>query len=319
MRFLIYGVGAIGGTIAAQLVFGGQSVVGIARGKQFEAIRENGLVLQTPLQRRTAQFPVVADLSQIKIEADDVILLTVKGQDTLDALNQLKTAGVTDQPVFCFQNGVANERLALRFFENVYGATVMMPAELHKPGEVWAYFTPNPGAFDIGRFPNGFDALAGQICDVFEASGFMTSRRDDVMGSKYRKLLVNLNNIIGTAVSDEQVQKDWYRRARAEAETVLNAAGIVWDQTDAPARDVLKTAKIQGLESSGSSTFQSIQRGTGSIETDYLNGEIALLARLHGVAAPVNSAFCRLSVDLLIGRMQPRSVSDETIRSLVGS
>ena len=33
MRFIVYGVGAIGGTIAASLVLAGYEVVGIARGK----------------------------------------------------------------------------------------------------------------------------------------------------------------------------------------------------------------------------------------------------------------------------------------------
>jgi lysophospholipase L1-like esterase len=32
-----------------------------------------------------------------------------------------------------------------------------------------------------------------------------------------------------------------------------------------------------------------LARATGSIETDYLNGEIAMLGRLHGVPTPVNA------------------------------
>ncbi len=36
-------------------------------------------------------------------------------------------------------------------------------------------------------------------------------------------------------------------------------------------------------------------RGSGAFETDYLNGEIALLGRLHGVPTPVNDALCRSS------------------------
>ena len=52
---------------------------------------------------------------------------------------------------------------------------------------------------------------------------------------------------------------------------------------------------IAGRERAGSSTRQSIARGTPTVETDYLNGEIALLGRLHGVATPVNDALCELS------------------------
>jgi 2-dehydropantoate 2-reductase len=43
----------------------------------------------------------------------------------------------------------------------------------------------------------------------------------------------------------------------------------------------------------GNSTWQSLVRGAGSVETDYFNGEIALLGRLHGVPAPINAALQR--------------------------
>ena len=67
-------------------------------------------------------------------EQDDAVLLTMKGPDTAGALLRLKAAGVSRQPIFCFQNGVANEPAALRFFENVYGATVILPADYDTPG-----------------------------------------------------------------------------------------------------------------------------------------------------------------------------------------
>jgi 2-dehydropantoate 2-reductase len=61
MRIIVYGVGAIGGTVAAALALSGQEVVGIARGAQLEAIRRNGLLLRTPETNARAQFPCVAD------------------------------------------------------------------------------------------------------------------------------------------------------------------------------------------------------------------------------------------------------------------
>ena len=51
MRTVVYGVGAIGGTVAASLALSGQEVVGIARGAQLAAIRASGLLLRTPDRR----------------------------------------------------------------------------------------------------------------------------------------------------------------------------------------------------------------------------------------------------------------------------
>lgn len=317
MRIIIYGIGAVGGAIAAQLSFSGHAVIGIARGRQLDAIRASGLTLSTPQGTRTARFPVHADPAEISFRPDDVVLLTMKTPDTLGALQRLKAAGAEAQPIFCFQNGVANEPLALRFFANVYGATVMLPSDYETPGEVTAYFAPRIGAFDIGRYPSGSDDTVEKLCRVLGASGFIVDPRDNVMSSKYRKLLANLRNIIDAALGEAELQRKWSAKARAEAEAVMSAAGIDWDKTDAMAREQLAITTVPGRVRVGSSTLQSIVRGTGSLETDFLNGEIVLLGRMHGMPTPVNSAFCRLSVELASGRMQPQSAGDDTIVALI--
>ena len=43
----------------------------------------------------------------------------------------------------------------------------------------------------------------------------------------------------------------------------------------------------------GGSSWQSLARGAGSIEAEYLNGEIVLLGGLYGVATPVNELLQR--------------------------
>src|SRR5262249_28320156 len=61
MTFIIYGVGAIGGTLAAKLALSGADVAGIARGAQRDAIAADGLLLRTPDGAARVRFPVVAD------------------------------------------------------------------------------------------------------------------------------------------------------------------------------------------------------------------------------------------------------------------
>src|SRR5260221_4195872 len=116
MTFIIYGVGAIGGTLAAKLALAGKPVAGIARGAQLAALQRNGLLLQTPAGASRVIFPIADDPKRLGIGADDVIFLCMKSQDTEAALQQLRDAGLTDQPIACRQNGVANERAALRLF-----------------------------------------------------------------------------------------------------------------------------------------------------------------------------------------------------------
>jgi 2-dehydropantoate 2-reductase len=59
----------------------------------------------------------------------------------------------------------------------------------------------------------------------------------------------------------------------------------------------------------GGSTWQSFARGTGSIETDLLNGEIVLLGRLHGVPTPANALVQRLANDAAADRRPPGSMT----------
>lgn len=321
MRFIVHGVGAIGGTVAAALVFAGQEVIGIARGKHLQAIQANGLVLRTPTAVRNAQFPCVAAPVEIDLRPDDVILLATKTQDTEYALTQLKAAGLSDQPIFCLQNGVENERLALRHFPNVHGVTVMMPAEFLTPGEVAAFGVPNHGIFDIGRYPSGSDAADVAVAEALTAAGIASFVLPEIMQSKYGKLYLNLGNIVGAALGDDAEATEIKAVLRDEGRAALAAAGIVWQDVGAgdPRRDALmQTNSIAGMMRTGSSSAQSLARGAGSIETDYLNGEIVLLGRLHNIPTPANAWFTVLAARMVLDGTAPSTVSRAEIEAALG-
>ena len=316
MRIVVYGVGAIGGTVAAALTLAGYEVAGIARGKMLEAIRQDGLRLRTPTLDQHVRFPVFADPSELTWRADDAVLLTMKGQDTAKALDALRAAGVADQPIFCLQNGIDNERMASRLFPNVYAVTVMLPADYTTPGEVVCHGAPKRGMFDIGRFPEGLDQTAEQMAAVFEAGEFKTFLLDDVMRSKRGKLLENLGNVLDAALGPGQDREPFYGQARAEGEAVFRAMGLDWIEIGSkdPRREgVLGIGHVAGVTRAGSSSTQSLQRGAGSIETDYLNGEIVLLGRLHSVPTPVNRYLTQLSHRMVAESIAPGSISPEEI------
>jgi len=311
MKFVIYGVGAVGGVIAAKLALAGREVVGIARGPQLDMLRKKGLVLRTPQGEETARFTVVGDPDEITIEADDVIVLSMKTQDTPVALQRLRAAKVTTQAIVCAQNGVTNERFALRRFPNVYALTVILPATFVTPGEVNAFGMPHAGILDLGRYPSGSDAQAEAIAAALRQAGFASSVDPEIMQSKYGKLLMNVANIIDAALTPGD-HGHIVQAARAEAVKVFAAAGIAWrdvGESDPRRQELMRPIPIAGFDRVGSSTAQSLVRNTGSIETDYLNGEIVLLGRLHDVPTPVNAYFSGLAQRMLGEKLKPRSIS----------
>jgi 2-dehydropantoate 2-reductase len=313
MTVIVYGIGAIGGSIAARLTLAGHKVAGIARGAQFDAIHRRGLTLRTPAGEDTVDFACFADPTEIGIGAGDTIILTVKSQDTANALARLRAAGVENQSILCAQNGVANERAALRYFANVYGVSVILPATYVRPGEVAAFGAPNAGILEIGRFPDGTDAVTAEMAALFTAAGIAAFENPHVMGAKYAKLLQSVGLIIEAAMGKAARQSSIAERARLEAEAVLAAAGIAADDGHGSRPDLMTLTAIPGVDRVGPSTVQSLTRGTGSIETDFLNGEIVLLGRLHGVPTPVNALLCTLAQRMLSERLPLGSIAQADV------
>ncbi len=121
MRFIVLGAGAIGGVVGGRLAQHGHDVVLIARGANYEAIRDNGLRIESPDDAVTLRIAVVDNPSSVSWRDDDILLLATKTQDTEPALSALASAPST-LPIFCAQNSVANEPMAARRFSEVYGS-----------------------------------------------------------------------------------------------------------------------------------------------------------------------------------------------------
>jgi 2-dehydropantoate 2-reductase len=298
MRFVIFGAGAIGGVVGARLFQHGHEVVLIARGAHYDAITRHGLVIESPAERVTLPIPAVASPSELARRDDDVVLLGMKSQDTTAALDALRDTSDGNPPIVCLQNGVANERAALRRFADVYAVCVMCPAAHLEPGVVQATSAPISGLLDIGRYPAGLDGTAEQIASALQASTFESEPRTDVMRWKYTKLLMNLANAVEAVCGRTDGADDLTRSVRREGVACLRAAAIDFasrEEDQARRGDLLKIAPINGSTRGGGSSWQSLERGTGSIESDYLNGEIVLLGRLHGVPTPANELMQQLA------------------------
>ncbi len=252
MRLVVFGAGAIGGAVGARLHQSGFDVTLIARGDHGRAIRDRRLTFETPEGVQVLPVPVVDHPSALQWRGDEVVLLCVKSQDTVAALESLRPAAPA---IVCFQNGVENERLALRRFEHVYGAVVMLPAAHLQPGVVQAYGTRLTGIVDVGRYPHGLDDTARELCAALAASGFASEPREDIMRLKYAKLIMNLGNAAGALFAAGPARDELIEAAKAEGRSALSAAGI--DFEDATVSDLdgrwerMGVGEIAGRERAG--------------------------------------------------------------------
>jgi len=153
------------------------------------------------------------------------------------------------------------------------------------------------------------------------ASGFLAPVTADVMRWKYGKLLANLSNATEAVCGHSAWlhASELRRRVTAEGRAVLDAAGIGYarERESAELRaDRVQILPVNGAERVGGSSWQSLTRGTGSIEADFLNGEIVLLGREHGVPTPLNEVLQRLANQAARDHRAPGSATPDEVMAL---
>lgn len=287
-RYVVLGAGAVGASLGGRLFEAGLKAALVARGPHGAAMARDGLELAEPQRTRRVPVPVVLDPKELALGPNDRVLLAVKSQDTEAALAGLGLP--RDVPVVCLQNGIRNEDCAREYVDQVIGAMVWTPATLLVPGRVQVHATP-PGLILLGGWPEGDDPLADQVAADFRKAGFDSEALPDVRRYKYTKLLTNLAGPAEAVCGPEGVSPGLVARLREEGEAVLRAAGIDFvpvPQLLARASKV-RMASIDGELRRGGSTWQSVARGAGSVETAYLTGEIVSLGRRWGVDVTVNA------------------------------
>lgn len=327
MRFIIYGAGAIGGTVGGHLALGGHEVLLVGRPGHVQAIRQHGLRFITPRGTHILHLPAAAGAAEIEFQEGDVALLCVKSQDTEAALRELSSVGA-GVPIFCLQNGVRNEEIAVRYFDRVYGVMVRVGGVYLRDGEVIGRRDP-PGALVIGRFPETVDYLAESVAAALRAVDFAVLVVPDVMRYKWGKLIGNLGNAVGAITDARDAAAEMVAEAaRAEARAILARAGVDWlpqerlrEEWSGLERPVRGRVDIRAY----SSTWQSLARGVGTAEVEYLNGEIVRLAeqvsadcQSNPTEAPINSALTRIVTDMAVRGESPGRYTPAELCALLG-
>ena len=305
LRIVIYGAGAIGGMVGGLLALAGVPVVLIGRPGNVNAILEHGLRIVSSSGTHTVRLPAVTTPNQIK--SADVVFLCVKGQDTEEAMHDLH-AIVKDVPIFCLQNGVRNEEIVSKYFPRVYGVMMKVEAVFTQDGEVTSLGDP-PGRFVIGCYPEGTDELVESVAAKLRNAGYEVTVTPEIMPYKWGKLMLNLTNAVGAITnSSEEKSNRIARAAQNEGKEIFAQAGVRWIPTGVTTPRRSKGADQPDNGSSGTplgSTWQSLTRRQGTVETEFLNGEIVRIAKKLGKRAPINETLLRITEEMAANQEQP--------------
>jgi len=325
MRFIVYGAGAIGSIIGGHLFRKGHNVALVANPRHVDKIRESGLRLVTPEKEYVLKVPAFKEAEDLTpFNDNDIVLLTAKSQHTPRCLGQLKNAGaLRTLPIFCCQNSIWNEPYATRVFNKVYGVVLRVPGIFLEPGLVINPITGNHGFIEVGLYPRGKDELLEYVSEAIRKTGFACKVNEWVMKAKAAKCLGNLGNALGAITDGRGDHKQFLTIARREAMNVWEAAGIEWEDRESFNERVERIRGVNKMpvgfkdQRNLGSSWQSLMRGTGNIESEQLNGDVVRLGRLLGIETPCNNVLWRVADEMAKNKERPGKYSVEELLAMI--
>ena len=325
-RYIIIGAGGVGVSIAAELQRAGREVIIVARGAQLEFLRTGKLRYARPDGARYLELAAVGDAAEVDLTSDDVLVLATKTQDVEAAVadwawrpvrhpdGTRRPAGAS-LPLLTTQNGLETERFALRRFASVLAGVLWIPATYVQAGEVISAGAPAVGVIWLGAYPGGSHPWLAAIADDVRAAGFEVQVVEDILRWKAAKLLGSVTFVLAALYPAGERREQAAELLRTEAREILVAAGYgIADVAAESTNDVSRftAAPMAGRERGGNSTWQSFSRSS-PLETDFLNGEIVLAARLLGKTAPANEAVAERARAAWRDGVAPGSLSEDDL------
>ncbi len=296
MRILIFGTGAAGGYFGAQLARAGEDVTFIARGAHLQAIKRDGLRIETPDGEIVIQ-PAQATDDPSAVGKVDVVILGVKAWQVKEAAEAMRPAIGGDTFVVPLQNGVdAPAELAAVLGEaHVAGGTCATISWLTAPGRIRSAMSTNFIRF--GELDNRPSERIKRLRDAFQRSGTNVEVPADIQRALWSKFLVvtafgGVGAVTRAPIGVTRTLPETRRMLEQCMEEVLEVAqarGVaMFDHAVAEAMSI--------LDSIGANATASLQRDIADgrpTELDYWNGAVVRLGREAEVATPTHSFIVR--------------------------
>ncbi len=317
-EILVWGAGAIGGTIGAHLVRAGQPVMFVDRvADHVQAINRTGLHITGPVREFTVRAP--ACLPSDAKDAFGTVLLCVKAQDTEAATQEILAHLSADGCIVSVQNGL-NELVIARIAgqQRTVGAFVNFGADWIGPGEVQFG---GRGAVVIGEIDGRVTPRAERLHALFKLFDDRAVLTANIWGYLWGKLAYGAM-LFATALTDASMadcfasaeKRPVFTALAREILAVAAKAGIrpeAFDGFDpgAYATEAGATASLDALEQHNrhsAKTHSGIWRDLAvrkrRTEADPQLGPIVSTAREHGMDAPITARLIAMIHEIEVGR-----------------
>jgi 2-dehydropantoate 2-reductase len=288
LRVAVFGAGAVGAYYGKRLADGGADVALIARGRQLEALRGDGLTIVEPEGTTTTRLEATDDPAEIG--AVEVVLFCVKSYDTDEAARRLGPLLSDHTAVVSLQNGIDNEeRIGAAIGpSHVVGGAAYILAAVREPGVVEAG---GPRQIVIGELDGGPPTPRVQaIVDIGARAGLRVVASPDVRVALWEKytLLVAFSAMSAAvrlgigAIRDAPAARAMLGAIMTEVWTIGRAEGV------ALADDLVERQLALLLtrnDDATASLYHDLVTGH-RMETEALQGTAIRLGREHAIPTP---------------------------------
>ena len=296
MKIAVLGAGALGCAMGSCLSEAGHEVWLInRRADHVEAMNQHGLNVRIHGVDTTISVKAARSAQEIAASTGsvDLIVVLVKSFHTLEAITSATSIVGTDTVVLSLQNGLGHEDVLADVVgrDKVLAGKTYAGGVLLGPGRI-IRGTEGKETY-IGELDGRLTERVQRIARTFNDAGLLTHISDNIMGTMWDKLLVNvatgaLSGITHLAYGDlYQVPevKACALAAVQEAMNVAQASGIRLSVSD-PEQPWIKAAAGLPPEFKAS-MLQSLEKGSVT-EVDYVNGSVVRWGQKCGVPTPVN-------------------------------
>lgn len=293
MKIVVLGAGALGCAIGGTLAQAGNSVVLVNRNAaHVQAINAHGLRMRTPAGEQTVR--ATAATSADGLGPVDLVIVLVKSFHTEAAMSAATTLVGPKTTVLSLQNGLGHEDVLAQIVgrEHVLAGKTYVGGVLLAPGQIISGTEGKETL--IGELDGRLSERAQRIAATFNAAGLSTSVSDNILGTMWDKLLINVSTgavsgitrlPYGPLYGIPEIEATAVAAVR-EAMDVAAASGVKLSYTDP--RDAWLKARAGLPDDFKTSMLQSLEKGSVT-EIDFINGAVVRWGQRFGVPTPVNA------------------------------
>lgn len=293
MHIAVMAAGAVGGYFGARMAAAGHNVSFIARGSHLQAIRTDGLTVESVHGDLHLPHPDVTD-DPAKIGPVDIVLFAVKLWDTEKAAEQALPLVGPETRVITLQNGVDSaERLApILGADKVVAGSAYIAAVISAPGVVTHSST--FARVVCGRIDGKPDARLKAFADAAQAAGIDITLSDAIDVERWQKFvfLVALSGAtaamrkpLAPILADPDTRAFFLSLMR-EVVAVGRTKGVALPADFAEGRMKFGESSQPNFKAS---MLHDLERGN-RLELDWLAGKVVEFGRALGVPTPANEA-----------------------------